>query len=397
MKRIIFTAALLASAGQLQAAGEAPAPAAAANTIAFKFYSAEAAKPGNIFFSPYSMYTAFSMAYEGAKGNTAGEIASVFSYPAKPEELRSAAAGLKKSLAAAAAGAEFTQANSFWAQKGYKFLPAYLKTLKTVYGAEARNADFLGATEKARGEINAWTAGKTKGKIKELFPADSLTALTRLVLVNAVYFKGQWKAPFKKDMTFEADFTRAGGDKVKASMMAAPGTRDADYAENEEFQALRLPYKGGGLSMLVLLPKPEKTVADLEKGLDAAKLDGIRKSLAAEKVKVFLPKFSFSAGFKLNDALAGLGMPTAFTDKADFSGMNGRKDLYIQNAFHKAFVEVSEEGTEAAAATGVAMGLKSMPMDLLVFRADRPFLFFIEDTKSGLLLFMGRMEDPSKK
>ena len=408
MKHLIFATALL-SAPALHAQGggapdaakpaapAAPAtPAAAANRIAFTFYGAEAAKPGNVFFSPYSMYTAFSMAYEGARGQTASEIASVFGYPAKPAELRAAARSLKRSVAAAAKGAEFTQANSFWVQKGYNFLPDYVKTLKTSYSGESRTADFRMHTEAARAEINKWTAVKTNQRIKELFPADSLTALTRLVLVNAVYFKGLWQTPFKKDMTFEADFTKTGGEKVKAQMMSAPGTRDAEYAETDEYQAVRLPYKGGGLSMLALLPREGKTTADLEKGLDAAKLDGIRKSLAKEKVRVFLPKFSFSSGFKLNDDLAGLGMPTAFTDKADFSGMDGSKGLYIQNAFHKAFVEVSEEGTEAAAATGVAMGLKSMPMDMLVFRADRPFLFFIEDHKSGLLLFMGRLEDPAK-
>ncbi len=407
MKHLIFAAALL-SAPELyaQAGGPdapkpaAPAPAAAptpaetANRIAFKFYGAEAAKPGNVFFSPYSMYTAFSMAYEGAKGRTAEEIASVFGYPAAPEALRADAAKLRRGLAAAAKGSEFTQANAFWVQRGYNFLPGYIKTLRTAYGGEVRNADFRMRTEAARAEINKWTAARTQQKIRELFPADSLTALTRLVLVNAVYFKGLWAAPFKKDMTFEADFTKTGGEKVKAKMMTAPGTREAEYAETGDYQALRLPYKGGGLAMLLLLPREGKTTADLEKGLDAARLAQIRGGLAREKVRVFLPKFSFSSGFKLNDALAGLGMPTAFTDKADFSGMDGSKGLYIQSAVHKAFVEVSEEGTEAAAATGVGMGLKSMPMDLLVFRANRPFLFFIEEPKSGLLLFMGRLENP---
>ncbi|MDD2803945.1 MAG: serpin family protein [Elusimicrobiales bacterium] len=392
MKYILCAAALL-SAGGLRAA-DAPADP---NQIAFKFYAAEAAKPGNVFFSPYSMYTAFAMTYEGAKGDTASEIASVFGYPAAAGDLRAAAARQKKALAAAARDAEFTQANSFWMQKGYNFLPDYLRALKKFYSGEGKNTDFRGRTEAARKDINSWTAAKTKGRIKELFPADSLDALTRLVLVNAVYFKGAWQTPFKKDMTFEADFTKTGGEKVKVSMMSAPGTRDAEYTENDEFQAVRLAYKGGGLAMLVLLPREGKSPADLEKGLDGAKLDEIRKSLGKEKVRVFLPKFSFSSGFKLNAALAGLGMPTAFTEKADFSGMDGTKSLYIQNAFHKAFVEVSEEGTEAAAATGVAMGLKSMPMGIMTFRANRPFLFFIEDPKSGLLLFMGRMEDPSKK
>lgn len=397
MKHFIFAVTLLAAARTAGAQEAAkPAPADGANAIAFKFYAAEAAKAGNVFFSPYSMYAAFGMAYEGAKGATAEEIAAVFSFPAAPADLRAGLASLKKELAASAKGAEFVQANSFWAQKDYKFLPAYLKTLKTDYSAAARNTDFKTKTEASRKEINAWTAKQTKGKIKELFPAESLTALTRLVLVNAVYFKGLWETTFKKDMTFEADFTKSGGEKVKVKMMTSPGTRDAQYAENGDLQALRLPYKGGALAMLVVLPRREKPLAEVEKDFGAAALAGLRGELSKEKVRVFLPKFSFSSGYKLNAALAELGMPTAFTEKADFSGMDGTKGLYIQNAFHKAFVEVSEEGTEAAAATGIAVGLKSMPMGQKMFRADRPFLFFIEDTKTGLILFMGRVEDPSK-
>jgi serpin B len=398
MKKIAIISALLPLAAGFCGAAEKPAAAdavARANGIAFKFYSAEARKPGNVFFSPYSMYTAFAMAYEGAAGSTAKEIASVFSFPAKTKDLRAELGALRKDLEHAARDAEFVQANSFWAQKDFKFLPAYLKTLRSAYGADAMQADFLGKTEEARRGINAWTDNKTRGKIRELFPQGSLDQLTRLVLVNAVYFKGRWKAPFKKEMTSEADFTLDGGTKTRVHMMAAPGTREAQYGETDELQAVRLPYAGGGLSMLVLLPKEGRSLADLQRGFSPQKLEEIRKELYNQKVKVFLPRFKFSSGYRLNGALAGLGMPEAFTDKADFSGMEKGKRLYIQTAFHKAFVEVSEEGTEAAAATGVAMGLKSMVMDFAVFRADRPFLFFIEDPRSGLVLFMGRMENPA--
>lgn len=399
MKKIAIISALLPlAAGLCGAAEKKPAAAdavARANAIAFKFYAAEAQKPGNVFFSPYSMYTAFAMAYEGAAGSTAREIASVFSFPAKTKDLRADLDAIKKDLARASQDAEFVQANSFWAQKDFKFLPSYLKTLRSAYGADAMQTDFLGQTEAARRGINAWTENKTRGKIRELFPQGSLDQLTRLVLVNAVYFKGRWQAPFKKEMTSEADFTLDGGTKTRVHMMGAPGTREAQYGETGELQALRLPYAGGGLSMLVLLPKEGRTLADLQRSFSPEKLEEIRKVLYNQKVKVFLPRFKFSSGYKLNGALAGLGMPEAFTDKADFSGMEKGKRLYIQTAFHKAFVEVSEEGTEAAAATGVAMGLKSMVMDFAVFRADRPFMFFIEDPKSGLVLFMGRMENPA--
>jgi len=181
-------------------------------------------------------------------------------------------------------------------------------------------------------------------------------------------------------------------------MMSAPQPEPGLYFADEELQALRLPYKGG-LSMLVLLPrKGGKGLPGLEGELSEKKLAAVRAGLSEQKVKVFIPRFTFSSGFSLNGALAALGMPTAFTDGADFSGMDGSKKLYIQKAFHKAFVEVNEEGTEAAAATGIAMGVKSMPMfDVAVFRADRPFLFFIEDPKTGLILFMGRVEDPTRQ
>ncbi len=395
---ILMSSAISLSAGETKEAAPAVAPAARANAIAFKFYSKAAARPGNIFFSPYSIHTAFAMVYAGARGKTAQEIASVFSFLPGPLDQRASLESLDKDLAEAAKGSDFTQANSFWAQEDYKFRPAFIKTLRAHYKAEAREVNFAARTEEARAEINSWTGKQTKGKIKELFPKGALNPLSRLVLVNAVYFKGTWLETFSKEMTEEADFTKTGGDKVKVKMMTAPGTRKAEYSESEELQALRLPYQGGSLSMLVLLPREGKTLGETEKALTAEKLEAIRKGLEKKKVKVFLPRFTFSSGFTLNDTLSELGMPAAFTEgAADFSGMDGTNKLYIQTAFHKAFVEVNEEGTEAAAATGVAMGVKSMAFDFYRFRADRPFLFFIEDAKTGLILFMGRMAEPKSE
>ncbi|HAT71588.1 MAG TPA: hypothetical protein DCS63_02095 [Elusimicrobia bacterium] len=395
---IVLTAALaLAAAAQAQAATKkepALTPAARANAIAFKFYSAQAGQPGNLFFSPYSLHTAFAMAYEGAKGATAKEMAAVFSFPAAPA-LRAGIGALEKDVKEAARGADFAQANSFWAQEGYRFLPAYEGLLTTKYKAEARAANFKTAAEVSRRAINAWTEERTKGKIKDLFKEGALTPLTRLVLVNAVYFKGAWLRRFTKEMTGEADFTRSDGEKVKAQMMTFSGQVSLPYGETDAFQVLRLPYGGGSLAMLLALPKDGQTLRDAEKTLGPALLEELRAALGEQKVKVFLPRFTFSSGFDLNTVLPALGMPLAFTDAADFSGMDGTRNLYIQRAVHKAFVEVNEEGTEAAAATGVAMGLKSISFSP-VFRADRPFLFFIEDKKTGLILFMGRVEDPAK-
>ena len=392
-----FAAAALGLGLAAAAPAAEPAPAERANAIAFKFYAREAAKPANLFFSPYSLHSAFAMAYEGAKGPTAAQIAAVFSFPPQAKKLRASVKTLNDGLDAAAKGAQLLQANAFWAEQEYKFLPAYTGALTRHYKAEAKPANFKTAAEVSRRAINAWAEERTKGRITNLFPEGALNALTRLVLVNAVYFKGNWAAPFAKGLTGEADFTRGDGQKIKVQMMGFSGTRDLEYGETEAFQLVRLPYAGGGLAMLVALPKDGKNLADAAAGLSAARLAEMRAVLAEQKTKVFLPRFSFGSGFDLNGPLAEIGMPLAFTDAADFSGMDGTRRLYIQRAVHKAFVEANEEGTEAAAATGIAMGVKSANFGFALLRADRPFLFLIEDVKSGLVLFMGKVEDPNLK
>jgi len=392
-----FAAAVLGLGLAATAPAAEPAPAERANAIAFKFYAKEAAKPANLFFSPYSLHSAFAMAYEGAKGPTAAQIAAVFSFPPQAKSLRASVKSLSDGLDAAAKGAQLLQANAFWADQDYKFLPAYTGALTRHYKAEAKPANFKTAAEVSRRAINAWAEERTKGRITGLFPEGALNALTRLVLVNAVYFKGNWAAPFAKGLTGEADFTKGDGQKIKVRMMGFSGTRDLEYGETENFQLVRLPYAGGGLAMLLALPKDGKKLADAAAGLSAARLAEMRAVLAEQKTKVFLPRFSFGSGFDLNGPLAEIGMPLAFTDAADFSGMDGTRRLYIQRAVHKAFVEVNEEGTEAAAATGIAMGVKSANFGFALLRADRPFLFLIEDVKSGLVLFMGKVEDPNSK
>lgn len=398
---VLMACCLIPACAYAAPAPKAPTPADRANALAFRFYGIEAKQPGNIFFSPYSMRTAFAMAQEGARGATAEQIQKAFNFPQKNKAMRSEIEDLAGIVNKAAKGAEFTQANSFWAQQDYAFLPAYTSVLKKNYGAEAGTVDFKNKTEAARTEINAWTGGKTGGKIKELFADGALDSLTRLVLVNAVYFKGTWQTAFKKDMTFDADFTLNSGEKIKTPMMSYGDGEEAEYGETATTQQLRLRYKtagkDNGLAMLIVLPRDKAAFARLENELSADKFRQLRSGLAMDKAKVFLPRFSFSSSFLLNKTLAGLGMPLAFTDSADFSGMDGKTDLYIQKAVQKAFVEVNEAGTEAAAATGVAMGLKSINFDMPVFRADKPFIFFIEDVKSGLLLFMGRVENPSRK
>ncbi|HBE88162.1 MAG TPA: proteinase IV [Elusimicrobia bacterium] len=366
------------------------------NEFAIKLYRELAPESGNIFFSPYSITSAFAMTREGAKGDTAAEFDSVFGFPAPDKGLAESFAAAAAALEAGKGTAKLTLANSIWPQKGYKFKADYLSKLRKAYGAQSNTVDFSKDAEAARGEINGWTEKKTEGKIKDLFPAKSLNSLTRLVLASAVYFKGTWLHPFEAAMTSDADFfIKEGAKPVKVKMMAHPGQKKRRYTADELAAVVDLPYAGGSLSMMAVLPRDGKTLSEVEGALSAAKITAWREEMGLRDVKAFLPKFKFSAKYSLAGLLPGMGLKLAFTDAADFSGMDGTQDLYVQKAFHQAFVEVNEEGTEAAAATGVAMGLKSIQMDFEVFRADKPFLFLIIENKTGLVLFIGRVENPA--
>lgn len=374
-----------------------------ANDIAFSFYKQKAAnKDKNFFFSPYSMRSAFAMAREGAKGDTAEEMNKVFSFPSDNAEMRLAMQAMGEAVSQAAKGSKFSDANSFWANKKYKFLNEYTSSLKKNYKAAAENVDFANDTEGARKKINSWTSSKTNGIIKELFAEGSLDPLTRLVLVNAVYFKGTWKEAFGKNATFEADFYLNSGEKSKADLMRHEDETHFPYAQKENAQFLAMPYKNGGdssgtgLEMMVILPADKKSFEKTEKELSSSYIAEVRKEMSREQVRVFLPKFKFSSTHELNDDLKAMGMPLAFSDKADFSGMTGDNELKIGTAIQKAFIDVSEEGTEAAAATAVAMTLKAVAIarPSYIFRADKPFIFLIRDVKTGLILFMGKVENP---
>ena len=244
--------------------------------------------------------------------------------------------------------------------------------------------------EKARQAINRWTEERTAGKIKELIKPNVLTALTRLVLTNAVYFKGQWASRFDPGETRPMVFRLPGGTKAEVPMMRQRAK--FNYAEDGGTQVLEMPYAGERFSMVIILPRDEDGLGALEKNLTEEWITAVLRRLKPVEIEVFLPRFKVEGAFTLNEKLEALGMVDAFDDvKADFTGMAPRRGLYIAHAVHKAYVEVDEEGTEAAAATGIVMGIKSMP---LVFRADHPFLFFIRDRRSGSLLFWGRLVDP---
>jgi serpin B len=288
---------------------------------------------------------------------------------------------------------ELRIANRLWGQTGYGFLRSYLETTRDDYGAELAQVDFVNQTEQVRREIDAWVEQQTNDKIKDLIPSGALDSLTRLVLTNAVYFKGKWEHEFDKKATQDAPFTVSADEKVDVPLMFQK--ERFRYGETGELQLLEMPYKGGDLTMLVLLPKKADGLAAIEEKLSAENLDKWSSGMRKQKVRTYIPRFKLTEEFQLNSMLSALGMPSAFDpDKADFSGMNGKRDLYITAALHKAFVDVNEEGTEAAAATGIVVGVLSVEPEPKVFRADHPFAFVIRHNPTGSILFMGRVMNP---
>jgi serpin B len=350
---------------------------------------------GNLILSPFNIATALSMALAGARGQTAEEIQSVLrlhydsTYDAA---LGALLAGL--SDAGNAGGNELAAANGLWVQKGFAIRPAFENTLAHNYHAPLTPLDFAANPEAARSQINRWTEEHTREKIKNLFPAGSLDARTRLVLTSAIYFYGKWQNPFVTSRTQPAPFTLPAGAATQAGFMNQ--TSRFGYTETPSAQILEMRYAGSGIAFDVLLPKILTGLPGLETSLTFENLTGWLGSLATRDVQVSLPKFRAESEFSIRQALSTMGMPTAFTDKADFSGIDPQRGLSISEAVHKAFVDVSEQGTEAAAATGIAVHATAMrmPEPAVVFRADHPFVFLIRDTRTGVILFIGRLMDP---
>jgi len=372
--------------------------AAGNNRFAFDLYRRLATDPayagGNLFFSPYSISSALAITYEGARGTTADEIGAVLHLPTNDTLRREGFAALNAALNRGSGNYTLRTANALWAEETYSFLPDYIDVAARWYGANVTNLDFIENPEGSRETINRWVEERTEDRIPDLLPPNSIDPLTRLVITNAIYFKGTWAKQFDANETREEEFRVGPGKTVTVPMMQRTGGDAAyPYAETETLQVLEMPYaheSGNGLAMLVLLPKEDSLTA-AEEALDAERLAGLRESLIAQNVRISFPKFTFDVGYSLPPALAAMGMPTAFADDAaDLSGMDGTKDLFITGVFHTAFIDVNEEGTEAAAATGVIAGRGVTP----VFRADHPFVFLIVEKDSGAILFMGRVVNP---
>jgi serpin B len=284
---------------------------------------------------------------------------------------------------------ELSVANALWGAKGENFLKEFLDLNRRNYKAELTTLDFAGEAEGARKTINAWVEKETRDKIKDLIQPGILRPETALVLTNAIYFRGDWMSQFEKDRTHDAPFTLDDGSQISVPMMRQSGR--FTYGEWPKWMALELPYAGGDLSMILLLPAAQEDMAKLEELLPGH-LDAWTAEMRNTEVNVSLPRFKVSAQFELSQTLAAMGMPDAFSGQADFSGMNGRKDLRISNVIHKAFVDVNEQGTEAAAATAV-VGVLTATRPIF-FNADHPFLFLIRDNRTKSILFLGRLADP---
>jgi serpin B len=369
------------------------------SAFAFELYQALKGNGGNLFYSPYSISLALAMTYAGAIGETAQQMADTLQFMLGQDKLHPAFNWLHAELAKRGQGAQgkdgegfkLNIANAIWGQKGYEFLPAFLDVLAENYGAGLRILDFIKQTEESRLAINQWVSDQTEGRIEDLIPPGAIDALTRLVLTNAIYFNAAWKYPFDGNITANGPFYLLDGGQVSVPMMNQ--TESFGYTEGEGYQAVELQYDGNELSMVILLPEAGQFQA-FEEEFQSQQVSDIISGLQPTRVTLTMPKFEFDSEFSLKDTLAEMGMPIAFSDGADFSGMTGTPDLCISEVLHKAFVSVDEAGTEAAAATAVIVGETAMPGQPVEVTVDCPFIFLIRDIETGAILFVGRVLNP---
>jgi len=378
---------------------DAAAGAKAVNAFGIDLYGQIRKPEGNLVFSPYSVSMTLTLAYVGARGKTESQMAKALRFNFGQPRVKEAFSTLSEQVLSAGKEktAEINIANALWAEKTYTLLKEFLESARIGPDSVVRQLDFRHSPDAGRNTINGWVAGQTKGRIKDLIASGMISADTRLVLTNAIYFKGAWDFPFKKTLTKPEPFTLLDGSKVNVPTMSL--VKSFGYAEAPELQVLEMPYKGRELSMIVLLPDKNKRLEEFEKSLTVDKIDQWIGNLHIQTAKVYLPRFKMTSDFQLGKALARLGMSDAFSaSAADFSGMTGHKDLFIGECIHKAFVEANEEGTEAAAATAVVMPTGMAPTEppprIPIFRADHPFLFLIRHKPSGSILFIGRVTKP---
>ncbi|XP_055475033.1 leukocyte elastase inhibitor [Psammomys obesus] len=359
----------------------------------------ENSSTGNIFISPFSISSALAMVFLGARGNTAAQLSKTFHFDAV-DDIHARFQSLNAEVSKRGASHTLKLANRLYGEKTYNFLPEFSASTQKLYGADLAPVDFQHASEDARKEINQWVKGQTEGKIPELLAVGVVDSMTKLVLVNAIYFKGMWQEKFMKRDTTDAPFQLNKKDTKTVKMMYQKKKFPFGYIPDLKCKVLEMPYQGGELSMVILLPEDTEDesmgLKKVEKQLNSEKL---RKSTKHENletidVHVKLPRFKLEESYTLNSNLGLLGIQDLFiSSKADLSGMSGSRDLFISKIVHKSFVEVNEEGTEAAAATGgIATFRMMLPEE--EFTVDHPFLFFIRHNPTANLLFLGRVCSP---
>ena len=366
------------------------------NEFAFDFYRNASEADKNVFFSPVSIYTAFSVLYEGARGDTAGQMLGVFGFEPDDEERHSASAHMMAALNTEDPHAILEMANALWLADWFEPYESYLNIARKTYLATAETVDFASKNPPGVKKVNEWATEKTRGKIQKVLSDRDVNNLTAAVITNAVYFKGTWLVQFPEEDTKKGRFWKGEGDGIDADFMHV--TDSFDYVDTGDAQVLRMPYEGDRLSMLAVLPREAGGLEKLE--LSAGKMSEYAEMLDPQEVLVSLPKFETRTNYDLKQDLTEMGMPDAFDKKlADLSGLADlallRANLYVGKATHDAYVKVNEEGTEAAAVTTIVVGIESETPPIPHFNADRPFLFAIYDEQSGLILFMGKISDPT--
>ena len=370
------------------------------NTFALDIYESLRAQDGNMILSPYSISLALAMTYAGARGESDSQMAQSLHFDLPQGQLHPAFNTLDLALEKTPTPLEndlkpmqLKIANAVWAEQTYSFLQEFLDTISINYGAGINLADFVNQFEPARKEINAWVSDKTEDKINDLLPGNSVNSNTRMVLVNAIYFKADWLAQFDVNSTGEAPFHLLDGSEVNVSTMNRG--MEIPYATDDGWQMIELSYAGETAAMDILVPDSGR-FDEIESNLNVEAVSAMLTDLQPLNVMLSLPKFKFESTYQLPDTLSGMGMKDAFDGSlADFSGMTGDKDLFIGNVIHKAFVAVDEKGTEAAAATAVIMEGRGAPSFDISLQVDRPFIFIIRDTANGQILFIGRVTNPA--
>jgi len=362
------------------------------NRFALDLYGQFSETGSNALFSPYSISTALSMVYEGARGETAREMQEVFHFSENETMRLDENQYLYEELNDDSQGSQLGIANALWVQDEYPLEAEYLLRVTEYYFGEAMNLDFASSPDVSRVTINDWVEEKTNDKINDLFPAGSIGPDIRLVLTNAVYFKGNWVHPFNPEKSEPLPFYINPDNPEQVDTMYLNNKR-FNYSSVDGIQILELPYANSSLSMVILLPQ-NRTLAEVEDDL-GARLDWWLARPKKRYMEIYLPKFSIESKYSLKGTLSDMGMPTAFTPRADLTGIHRDGKLYIDSVVHQAFIEVNEGGTEAAAATGVTIETLSAPITE-VFRADHPFFFIIRDRQTGTNLFMGRVLDPTQ-